>query len=110
MYYRRCFFILESETVLTAEEQKEKIRRRYQGINPDELEVIPALPQDSIYEDKIRQYMHEFPPVTRGKRHLMNCSVITTWMLLTAIRHGFWWTSMPMRESAVHHWPIVMRL
>lgn len=55
MYYRRCFFILESETVLTAEEQKEKIRRRYQGINPDELEVIPALPQDSIYEDKIRR-------------------------------------------------------
>ena len=55
MYYRRCFFIRESETVLTAEEQKEKIRRRYQGVNPDELEVIPALPQDSIYEDKMRR-------------------------------------------------------
>ena len=49
------FFIREAETVLTAEEQKEKIRRRYQGINPDELEVIPALPQDNIYEDKMRR-------------------------------------------------------
>ena len=49
------FFIREAETALTAEEQKEKIRRRYQGINPDELEVIPALPQDSIYEDKMRR-------------------------------------------------------
>lgn len=49
------FFIRDSETVLTAEEQKEKIRRRYQGIDPNELEVIPALPQDNIYEDKLRR-------------------------------------------------------
>ena len=47
--------ILDSEHIMTAEEQKEKIRKRYQGINPDELEVIPALPQDNIYEDKRRR-------------------------------------------------------
>ena len=30
------------------DEKKEKIRRRYKGINPEELEVIPALPQQDI--------------------------------------------------------------
>lgn len=32
------------------DEQKEKIRRRYKGINPEELEVIPALPQQDIFK------------------------------------------------------------
>lgn len=34
------------------ETQKEKIRNRYKGINPDELQVIPAIPQVNLYEDK----------------------------------------------------------
>lgn len=34
-------------------EQKRKIRERYRGINPDELEVIPALPEASLdYTDR----------------------------------------------------------
>lgn len=33
------------------EAQKEKIRARYKGINTDELDVIPALPQVNFYED-----------------------------------------------------------
>lgn len=32
--------------------QKEKIRNKYKGINPDELDIIPAIPQVSLYEDK----------------------------------------------------------
>ncbi len=32
------------------DEQKEKIRKRYKGINPEELEVIPALPQQDIFK------------------------------------------------------------
>lgn len=32
--------------------QKEKIRQRYKGINTDELDVIPALPQKNFYEDQ----------------------------------------------------------
>ncbi len=32
--------------------QKEKIRRRYTGVNVDELDVIPALPQTSFYDDE----------------------------------------------------------
>jgi len=32
------------------DEQKEKIRRRYKDINPEELEVIPALPQQDIFK------------------------------------------------------------
>lgn len=32
--------------------EKKKIRERYKGIDTDQLDVIPALPQDSFYEDK----------------------------------------------------------
>ena len=35
------------ERLSTAAARKEKIRERYRGINPDELDVIPALPQSS---------------------------------------------------------------
>jgi len=34
-----------------AASQKEKIRERYKGLNADELDVIPALPQTNFYED-----------------------------------------------------------
>ena len=30
-------------------DQKSKIRERYKGIDPDELDVIPALPQEDIF-------------------------------------------------------------
>ena len=32
--------------------QKEKIRQRYRGVNSDELDVIPAIPQTNFYEDQ----------------------------------------------------------
>lgn len=35
-----------------SEIKKEKIRNKYKGINQDELDVIPAIPQVSFYEDK----------------------------------------------------------
>lgn len=35
----------------TSEEQKNKIRQRYKGIDTDELDVIPALPQESLMDD-----------------------------------------------------------
>lgn len=31
--------------------QKEKIRQRYKGVNIDELEVIPALPQENLFDN-----------------------------------------------------------
>ena len=31
--------------------QKEKIRQRYKGINPDELDIIPALPPQTLDKD-----------------------------------------------------------
>lgn len=34
-----------------SEIQKEKIRNKYKGVNPDELDVIPAIPQANFYED-----------------------------------------------------------
>lgn len=35
----------------TSEERKNKIRQRYKGIDTDELDVIPALPQESLMDD-----------------------------------------------------------
>lgn len=38
------------ERIHDADLQKAKIRERYKGINPDELDVIPAKPQESLYD------------------------------------------------------------
>jgi len=35
-----------------SENEKERIRARYKGIDPNELDIIPALPQENFYEDK----------------------------------------------------------
>ena len=35
----------------TIQEQKEKIRQRYKGVDLDDLELIPAIPQDSLHDD-----------------------------------------------------------
>lgn len=32
--------------------QKEKIRSRYQGVDLDTLDIIPAIPAENFYEDK----------------------------------------------------------
>lgn len=36
-------------------EQKQKIRERYKGVDPDSLDVIPAKPRIDIYETDIEQ-------------------------------------------------------
>lgn len=41
----------ESEAQLSREEQKEKIRQRYKGVDPNMLEVIPAKPKVKLFED-----------------------------------------------------------
>ena len=37
------------EKLKTSSDQKSKIRERYKGINEDELDVIPAIPQEDFY-------------------------------------------------------------
>lgn len=37
--------------ILKIEEKKEKIRERYKGIDPDRLEIIPAVPQEDFYDE-----------------------------------------------------------
>lgn len=39
------------EKIGSVSEQKEKIRQRYKGVDIDELDVIPAIPQENFYED-----------------------------------------------------------
>jgi hypothetical protein len=38
--------------IQNTETQKEKIRNKYKGINPDNMEVIPAIEQVNFYEDR----------------------------------------------------------
>lgn len=35
--------------------RKEKIRQRYKGINPDEINVIPAMPEEDFFDNKERR-------------------------------------------------------
>ena len=39
------------ERLTSSAAQKEKIRQRYKGVDIDELDVIPAIPQANFYED-----------------------------------------------------------
>lgn len=41
----------KEERIGNTASQKEKIRQRYKGIDSDELDIIPALPQTNFYED-----------------------------------------------------------
>ena len=43
------------ETPLSKEQQKEKIRERYKGVDPDVLEVIPAKKKPDFYDDVPRR-------------------------------------------------------
>lgn len=43
------------EKIHDADFQKAKIRERYKGINPDDLDVIPAKPQKTLYDDTIEK-------------------------------------------------------
>jgi len=43
------------EHIRNTQEQKQKIRDRYKGVNEDELEVIPAIPQDDFYNESKRK-------------------------------------------------------
>ena len=41
----------ENEEKLSRSEQKERIRQRYRGVDIEELEVIPALPKEELYDE-----------------------------------------------------------
>lgn len=45
----------ENKTPLSKTQQKEKIRERYKGIDPNILEVIPARKQADFYDDTARR-------------------------------------------------------
>ena len=47
--------MIDKEASLSKKQQKEKIRERYKGINPDILEVIPAKKRADFYDDVPRR-------------------------------------------------------
>ena len=47
--------MIDKEAPLSKQQQKEKIRERYKGINPDILEVIPARKRADFYDDEPRR-------------------------------------------------------
>ena len=54
------------ESAGSAAAAKEKIRARYKGVNPDELEVIPALPKDNIFEENKMRRVAVYARVSTG--------------------------------------------
>lgn len=48
------------------ESKKEKIRRRYQGINPDRIEIIPAIPEENIFEGNKEKRVAVYARVSTG--------------------------------------------
>ena len=38
------------ERISNIAEQKQRIRERYKGVDPDSLDVIPAIPQEDFYK------------------------------------------------------------
>lgn len=54
------------ESAGNAAATKEKIRARYKGINPDELEVIPALPKENIFEENKMRRVAVYARVSTG--------------------------------------------
>ncbi|MCM1183460.1 MAG: recombinase family protein [Roseburia sp.] len=49
-----------------ADAQKFRIRSRYQGIDPALLEVIPAKPQESLYDDDVHRRVAVYARVSTG--------------------------------------------
>ncbi len=53
----------------TTESQKARIRERYKGINPDELDIIPAIPQENFYEEKKEKRVAVYARVSTDDPH-----------------------------------------
>ena len=66
----------------TVSDQKSKIRERYKGISIEELDVIPALPQEDIFATERNSgllYTQGFQPMIPGRLLPMSCrKTITT--------------------------------
>lgn len=51
------------------ESQKSKIRTRYKGIDPDNIDIIPAIPQKSLYEDTNEKRVAVYARVSTADSH-----------------------------------------
>lgn len=73
--------------------QKEKIRSRYQGIDPDLLVVIPAKTEAGLYDDNIHRRVAVYVRVStddRIRHHHMSFRKIIMKIMLNDILTGTW--------------------
>lgn len=87
-------------------DQKSKIRERYKGINPDELDVIPALPQEDIFAvemNSVLPYMQGCQRMIQGRHLHMNCRRTIIMMSSVRVQTGNWYRSMRMKASPAPH-------
>ena len=82
----------ENETQLrSSESQKERIRARYKGIDPDELDVIPAVPQENFYEDDKEKRVAVYVRVsTDDPRQTSSYELQKNHYIDVVIRHSSW--------------------
>lgn len=52
--------------LLTDAEKKEKIRKRYKGVDQEELDVIPAKEQDGFYDENKKKRVAVYARVSTG--------------------------------------------
>ena len=83
-------------------DQKNKIRERYKGVSIDELDVIPALPQEDIFAVENEQQVAVYARVSTDDRHLlMSYRKTITTMSSAKVQTGNLYRSMRMKAYPV---------
>ena len=87
-------------------DQKSKIRERYKGIDPDELDVIPALPQEDIFAVENEQRVAVYARVsTDDPRQTSSYELQKNHYhdVIVRVPTGNWCRSMRMKASQAPH-------
>lgn len=81
----------EAEEHINAAAQKEKIRARYKSANPEELDIIPAAPTESFYEDTSEKRVAVYARVSTGDpRQTTSYELQKIYYTETIERHPGW--------------------
>ena len=73
--------MIASEKQITADERKQKIRDRYKGVDPTELEVIPVIATDEVRLEERQLRVAAYVRVSTemmSRYRLLNCNVTSS--------------------------------
>ena len=85
------------------DEQKARIRQRYKGIDPEELEVIPALPPEDIFKTEKKLRVAVYARVSTDDPRQTSSYELPNWMLVEIYAdEGISGTSLQHRDEFFH--------